>query len=57
MRMIVTKGVAKKNGMFIWGIQLVGKSDKRLPAGTVLARTKEVARKKAKTLVKKRFGL
>tara|TARA_R100001244_G_scaffold132394_1_gene108849 strand:- start:1656 stop:1829 length:174 start_codon:yes stop_codon:yes gene_type:complete len=57
MKLTVNKGLAKKNGMFIWSIWLVFSPTKKLPAGTVLARTATVAKKKAKAKVKKNFRL
>lgn len=55
LKIVLNKGVAKPNGMFIWGVYFVGKTGSRLPAGTVLARSKSVAMVKAKAMVRKRF--
>ena len=59
MKIKVTKGKEKKNGMFIWSICIVGKGGKdwtsELPAGTVLARTKVVAKKKASIKIRETF--
>ncbi len=55
LKLEVIKGKEKKNGMFIWGIWVVAPSGRKLPAGTVEARTKAVAKRKGLAYVRKNF--